>query len=164
MTTPSDASTFEASMRPRRPHDRAAAPWLNKVPVVTATFWLIKVLSTTIGETFADYLSVNVGLGPAVTDGLVLAALAMALAVAGPAARSVDLLAECGAGQHLRHPGGRLPHRHPGRQPVREHRAVHGRAAGGLRRLASLSTGIAWAYLPHDFPPPSTVYGSSDCG
>ena len=37
--------------------------WLTKVPAITATFWVIKVLSTTIGETFADYLSVNVGLG-----------------------------------------------------------------------------------------------------
>ena len=42
--------------------------WLTKVPAITATFWVIKILSTTIGETFADYLSVNVGLGPAITD------------------------------------------------------------------------------------------------
>src|SRR3954451_23353459 len=27
--------------------------WLTKVPAITATFWVIKVLSTTIGETFA---------------------------------------------------------------------------------------------------------------
>ncbi|GAA2608488.1 hypothetical protein [Paractinoplanes durhamensis] len=38
--------------------------WLTKVPAITATFWVIKVLSTTVGETFADYLTVNVGLGP----------------------------------------------------------------------------------------------------
>jgi uncharacterized membrane-anchored protein len=30
---------------------------LNRVPEVVATFWIIKVLSTTVGETFADYLS-----------------------------------------------------------------------------------------------------------
>jgi uncharacterized membrane-anchored protein len=36
---------------------------LNKVPEVTLYFWLIKVLCTTVGETFADFLSGNVGLG-----------------------------------------------------------------------------------------------------
>jgi uncharacterized membrane-anchored protein len=55
--------------------------WLNKVPAITATFWVIKVLSTTIGETFADYLSVNVGLGPALTDAVMIAVLAGALVV-----------------------------------------------------------------------------------
>jgi uncharacterized membrane-anchored protein len=53
--------------------------WLTKVPAITATFWVIKVLSTTIGETFSDYLTVNVGLGPAVTDGVMAAVLAAAL-------------------------------------------------------------------------------------
>ncbi|MFI6599293.1 hypothetical protein ACIBHX_23830 [Nonomuraea sp. NPDC050536] len=51
----------------------------SKVPLVTATFWVIKILSTTVGETFADYLTVNVGLGPVVTDGLVFVVLAAAL-------------------------------------------------------------------------------------
>jgi uncharacterized membrane-anchored protein len=36
---------------------------LNKVPEVTAYFWVIKVLCTTVGETASDYLSDNVGLG-----------------------------------------------------------------------------------------------------
>jgi uncharacterized membrane-anchored protein len=35
---------------------------LNKVPQVTIWFWVIKVLSTTVGETFADFLS-GLGLG-----------------------------------------------------------------------------------------------------
>jgi uncharacterized membrane-anchored protein len=30
---------------------------LNRVPEVVVTFWMIKVLSTTLGETFADYLA-----------------------------------------------------------------------------------------------------------
>jgi uncharacterized membrane-anchored protein len=55
--------------------------WLSKVPAITATFWVIKVLSTTIGETFADYLSVNVGLGPAVTDAAMIAVLTVALVI-----------------------------------------------------------------------------------
>lgn len=55
--------------------------WANKVPLVTATFWVIKILSTTIGETFADYLAVNVGLGPAVTDGIMMTALVVLLTI-----------------------------------------------------------------------------------
>ncbi|GAB3060351.1 hypothetical protein GCM10027053_23210 [Intrasporangium mesophilum] len=55
-----------------------ARQMLNKVPAITATFWLIKILSTTIGETFADYLTVQVGLGTAVMG----AAMAILLAIA----------------------------------------------------------------------------------
>lgn len=54
---------------------------LNKVPQVTLIFWLIKVMSTTVGETGADYLAVNVGLGTATTDGIMVALLAAALAL-----------------------------------------------------------------------------------
>ncbi|MFF1570196.1 hypothetical protein ACFVY1_43695 [Streptomyces sp. NPDC058293] len=35
----------------------------NKVPEVTAYFWVIKVLCTTVGETAADLLNENLGLG-----------------------------------------------------------------------------------------------------
>jgi uncharacterized membrane-anchored protein len=52
---------------------------LNKVPEITITFWIIKILSTTVGETCADYLAVNVGLGQSLTSmimgGLLLLAL-----------------------------------------------------------------------------------------
>ncbi len=55
----------------------------NKVPEVTAIFWIIKVLSTTVGETGADYLAVHVGLGSNLTmacmGALLLAALALQL-------------------------------------------------------------------------------------
>ena len=36
---------------------------LNKVPEVTAWFWLIKVLCTTVGETAADFLNADLGFG-----------------------------------------------------------------------------------------------------
>ncbi|RTE10964.1 hypothetical protein [Paenibacillus whitsoniae] len=36
---------------------------LSKVPEVTIYFWLIKVLCTTVGETAADFLNVNLGFG-----------------------------------------------------------------------------------------------------
>lgn len=37
--------------------------FLNKVPEVTLYFWLIKVLCTTVGETAADFLNVDLGFG-----------------------------------------------------------------------------------------------------
>ena len=54
---------------------------LNKVPEVTAAFWVIKILSTTVGETGADYLAVNVGLGAAVTATVTAGLLAAVLAL-----------------------------------------------------------------------------------
>ncbi|OAM89274.1 hypothetical protein OH491_13915 [Termitidicoccus mucosus] len=41
---------------------------LNKVPEVTFAFWLIKILSTTVGETMADYLAVEAGWGQNTTQ------------------------------------------------------------------------------------------------
>ena len=51
---------------------------LNKVPEVTLWFWLIKIMCTTVGETAADYLNVNLGFGLTNTTyvtGVLLAAL-----------------------------------------------------------------------------------------
>jgi uncharacterized membrane-anchored protein len=50
---------------------------LNKVPQVTAAFWIIKVLATTVGETFADFLNVGLNLGLTITS------VVMALALIG---------------------------------------------------------------------------------
>jgi len=36
---------------------------LVKVPLATLSFWLIKILSTTVGETVADYLATDLGYG-----------------------------------------------------------------------------------------------------
>jgi uncharacterized membrane-anchored protein len=52
---------------------------LNKVPEVTLAFWIIKVMSTTVGETGADYLAVHVGLGTATTDAIMGVLLIAAL-------------------------------------------------------------------------------------
>jgi uncharacterized membrane-anchored protein len=52
---------------------------LNKVPEVTIAFWVIKILSTTVGETVADLLAVQVGLGASVTTAIMVAILAAAL-------------------------------------------------------------------------------------
>jgi uncharacterized membrane-anchored protein len=51
----------------------------NKVPEVTLVFWIIKIMSTTVGETGADYLAVHVGLGTAVTGAIMFVLLIAAL-------------------------------------------------------------------------------------
>src|SRR5689334_14163424 len=60
-------------------HRSPARTMLNKVPEVTIYFWLIKVLSTTVGETAADFLDTNLNLGLTTTTlimaGLLVAAL-----------------------------------------------------------------------------------------
>ncbi|MEO9125602.1 MAG: hypothetical protein ABI262_13095, partial [Microcoleus sp.] len=40
---------------------------LVRVPAVTLYFWIIKVMATTVGETAADFLAMNLNLGIAVT-------------------------------------------------------------------------------------------------
>jgi uncharacterized membrane-anchored protein len=58
---------------------RRARTMLNKVPEVTAFFWIIKVLATTVGETAADLLSDRVGIGLTNTTYLMVFLLATAL-------------------------------------------------------------------------------------
>lgn len=41
---------------------------LNKVPLVTIYFWIIKILATTVGETGADFLDFRLGLGLGLTS------------------------------------------------------------------------------------------------
>src|SRR5690348_6463882 len=48
---------------------------LNKVPLVTLAFWIIKILATTVGETGADFLNFNLGFGLTYTS--LLAALVL---------------------------------------------------------------------------------------
>lgn len=55
------------------------AEMLNKVPEVSLIFWMIKIMSTTVGETGADYLAVHVGLGTAITAAVMVCFLAIAL-------------------------------------------------------------------------------------
>lgn len=44
--------------------DKAASrEMLCKVPEITIYFWIIKILATTVGETAADFLNVDLGFG-----------------------------------------------------------------------------------------------------
>ncbi len=51
----------------------------NRVPKVTLDFWLIKLLAVTMGETAADYLAVNMGLGLTATSIIMTVVLLVAL-------------------------------------------------------------------------------------
>jgi uncharacterized membrane-anchored protein len=53
----------------------------NRVPRVTPDFWLIKLMAVTMGETAADYLAVNLGLGLTVTSLIMTVVLAGAMIV-----------------------------------------------------------------------------------
>jgi uncharacterized membrane-anchored protein len=64
MTKPSIAEAFTAS----------------KVPQVTITFWIIKVLATTLGETGGDALSMTLNMGYAVSSLVLLGFFAVTLA------------------------------------------------------------------------------------
>ena len=52
---------------------------LNRVPKVTFDFWLIKLMAVTMGETAADYLNVNLGIGLTNTSLIMTAVLIAAL-------------------------------------------------------------------------------------
>src|SRR3954453_17509563 len=65
--------------------------FLNKVPEVTIWFWVIKILATTVGETFADFLS-GLGLGLGGTTVVMTAVFLVALAAQFRARRYVPAL------------------------------------------------------------------------
>ena len=48
--------------------DTSPRALLNKVPEITLYFWIIKILCTTVGETAADFLNVNLNAGLAITS------------------------------------------------------------------------------------------------
>jgi len=61
------------------PGHRSFRGLLNKVPEITLAFWVVKILSTTVGETGADFLAVNAGLGQSLTAGVMGVLLGLAL-------------------------------------------------------------------------------------
>jgi uncharacterized membrane-anchored protein len=60
MTTAHAPTTVAAAAGSNRTFGRQM---LNKVPEITLYFWIIKILCTTVGETAADLLNENLGLG-----------------------------------------------------------------------------------------------------
>lgn len=56
-----------------------AREMLSKVPQITIFFWIIKILCTTVGETFADFLQMKLHFGLSSTTWVMSAALLLAL-------------------------------------------------------------------------------------
>ena len=42
---------------------QSSIPTVNKIAEVTALFWMIKIVATTLGETFGDFFSQTLDLG-----------------------------------------------------------------------------------------------------
>lgn len=60
-------------------HLQKIPAWVNKVPEVTLVFWLIKMMSTTVGETAADFLNADLGFGLVNTSFVIGGLLAVSL-------------------------------------------------------------------------------------
>jgi uncharacterized membrane-anchored protein len=69
------------TLSPARPLPPGARRMLNKVPEVTVYFWIIKILCTTVGESFADYINETLGFGLTNTTLVFSAALVAVLVV-----------------------------------------------------------------------------------
>ena len=54
---------------------------LSKVPEITLSFWIIKILSTTVGETVADFLAVWAWFGKGLTNTVMLSLLIIMLII-----------------------------------------------------------------------------------
>ena len=63
------------------PNPSATHELWSKVPEITLYFWIIKMFSTTVGETFADFLNVDLGFGLNITSVVMAALLIVALAI-----------------------------------------------------------------------------------
>lgn len=59
----------------------ASSPAFSKVPEVALTFWVIKILATTLGETGGDAVTMSMNLGYAVGSAIFIAVFAVVVAV-----------------------------------------------------------------------------------
>jgi len=69
-----------------------AYKFLSKVPQITIFFWIIKILCTTVGETFADFLNFNLGFGLTMTTLIMGIAFFIILAVQFRTKRYIPLV------------------------------------------------------------------------
>ena len=58
---------------------QSSIPTVNKIAEVTALFWMIKIVATTLGETFGDFFSQTLDLGYVIGLGITGAMLLTAL-------------------------------------------------------------------------------------
>lgn len=71
----------EDYMPDNTPNESRIQKLANKVPEITIFFWVIKILCTTVGETFADYINFNLNLGLTVTSVIMSIALIISLVI-----------------------------------------------------------------------------------
>jgi uncharacterized membrane-anchored protein len=72
-------STREATNKPSV--QTSIRQMLSKVPEITIWFWIIKILCTTVGESFADFINMALGVGLVATAVIFTIVTAVALAV-----------------------------------------------------------------------------------
>ncbi len=60
--------------------ERSQPDFINKLPAITAAFWLMKITATTLGETGGDWLSMTMNVGYLVSTLVFFAIFAVALA------------------------------------------------------------------------------------
>src|SRR3954447_24443671 len=72
-------TTSDLTRTPEPSAHGTARRMLNKVPEVTVFFWIVKILCTTVGESFADYVNETLGFGLTNTTLMFSAALVVAL-------------------------------------------------------------------------------------
>ena len=120
-----------------------AREMLNKVPEVTVYFWIIKIMSTTVGETAADYLQRQPRPRPDrhhVHHGRPAAGRPRC-AVPGARYMPGDLLAGGRADQRRRHPDHGQPDRQPRRRAGDDHGGLRDRARRRLRAPGTPANG-----------------------
>lgn len=54
---------------------------MNKVAQITLLFWLMKIIATTLGETFGDYISMTLNYGYAISLGITAASFVVVLSI-----------------------------------------------------------------------------------
>lgn len=72
---PNERETMHAATTTTEPGLVTARMAMSKVPEVTVYFWIIKILATTVGETAADYLNMDLGFGLRGTTAVTVALL-----------------------------------------------------------------------------------------
>ena len=169
-----EVSSASPTMDRTRPSPRRRARHaFSKVPEVTAYFWIVKALTTAMGESTSDFLVHTMVPQIAVVLGGIALVVALYIQFAQGPLRPLGLLAGGGDGRRLRHDGRRRPARRLRRPLHRLDDLLRARARSGLpalvrqrghpldpqhhaRRAASSSTGRRSSPPSPSAPPPAT--------
>ena len=114
-----------------------ARQMLSKVPEVTIWFWIIKILCTTVGESFADWINMVLGVGLIATAVIfiIVTAVVLAIQMRLRPLRARRVLADRRRDERHRHPAHRHPHRPARRPPLGQLPRLLRAARDRVRRL-----------------------------